>query len=59
MQTRLYAAAQHRLAWLAPGIPIYDHHTLTARRTSLRGVLFDTSHNTPIFTGAWLAEPTS
>jgi peptide/nickel transport system substrate-binding protein len=54
-QRRLYAAAQRRLAWLAPGIPLYENHTLTARRTALRGVLFDTSHNTPIFTGAWLA----
>lgn len=54
-QNRYYAAAQRRLAWLAPGIPLYENHTLTARRTALHGVLFDTSHNTPIFTAAWLA----
>lgn len=53
-QTRLYAAAQRRLAWLAPGIPLYENHSLTARRADLHGVLFDTSHNTPIFTAAWL-----
>lgn len=51
---RLYAQAQQRLVWLVPGIPVYDHHTLTAHRRTLHGVLFDTSHNTPVLTGAWL-----
>jgi peptide/nickel transport system substrate-binding protein len=51
---RLYALAQRRLVWLAPGIPLYENHSLTAHRRTLHGILYDTSHNTPVLTGAWL-----
>lgn len=49
-----YALAQQRLVWLAPAVPVYENHTITARRRTLNGVLFDTSHNTPVLTAAWL-----
>ena len=51
---RLYAAAQRRLVWLVPAIPLFENHTITARHRALQGVLFDTSHNTPVLTAAWL-----
>lgn len=51
---RLYALAQRRLVWLAPGIPLYENHSLTAHRRTLHGILYDTSHNTPVLTGAWV-----
>ncbi|HIQ16396.1 MAG TPA: ABC transporter substrate-binding protein [Novosphingobium capsulatum] len=49
----LYARAQARLAWLAPAIPLYENHALSAYRRSLHGVLYDTSHNTPVLIAAW------
>ncbi|WP_374414797.1 ABC transporter substrate-binding protein [Novosphingobium colocasiae] len=51
---RLYALAQRRLVWLAPGIPLYENHSITAHRRALHGILYDTSHNTPVLTGTWL-----
>ncbi len=51
---RLYALAQRRLVWLAPGIPLYENHTITAHRRAVHGVLYDTSHNTPVLTAAWV-----
>lgn len=53
-RTQLYAAAQRRLAWLVPAVPLYENHSITAHRRALHGVLYDTSHNTPILTAAWL-----
>lgn len=53
---RLYGEAQRRLVWLAPAVPLHENHTITARRRALKGVLFDTSHNTPVLTAAWLDE---
>jgi peptide/nickel transport system substrate-binding protein len=50
----LYSKAQRRLTELVPSVPLYDNYTLTAYRKRVRGVLFDTSHNTPIFIGAWI-----
>lgn len=50
----LYALAQRRLVWLAPGIPLYENHTITAHRRAVHGILYDTSHNTPVLTGAWV-----
>ena len=53
-QGRLYSAAQQRLVELVPAIPVYENHTLIAYRRRLHGVVFDTSHNTVVLTGAWL-----
>lgn len=51
---KAYARAQRRLVWLAPAVPIYENHTITAYRRALKGVLYDTSHNTPVLTAAWV-----
>ncbi|CAD5108406.1 ABC transporter substrate-binding protein [Zestomonas carbonaria] len=53
---QLYSQAQQRLTELVPAVPLYENYTLTARNTRVRGVVYDTSHNTPVFTGAWLGE---
>lgn len=52
----LYSKAQHRLTEVVPAIPLYENYTFIAYRKRLHGVLYDTSHNTPLLTGAWLAE---
>lgn len=56
---RLYASAQERLVTLMPAVPLYENHTLIAYRRSLRGMVYDTSHNMPFLTTAWLAESSS
>jgi peptide/nickel transport system substrate-binding protein len=56
---RLYAAAQARLVVLMPAVPLYENHTLIAYRKALRGLVYDTSHNMPILTTAWLSESSS
>jgi peptide/nickel transport system substrate-binding protein len=50
----LYSAAQARLVELVPAVPVYENHTLIAHHRRLRGVFFDTSHNTPWLLSAWL-----
>ena len=55
----LYAQAQARLAEIVPAVPLHENHTLLAYRRSLRGLIFDTSHNVPFLTTAWLAETRS
>lgn len=50
----LYRAAQARLALLVPAIPTSENHTLVAYRGDVRGLIFDTSHNTPRFETVWL-----
>jgi peptide/nickel transport system substrate-binding protein len=50
----LYSRAQKRLVELVPAVPLYENDSITARRADLHGVIFDTSHNTPILTTAWL-----
>lgn len=50
----LYSQAQQRLTELAPSIPLYENHTIVAYSRDLKGLVFDTSHNTPVFTTAWL-----
>ncbi|WP_010543626.1 ABC transporter substrate-binding protein [Sphingomonas elodea] len=57
-QRVLYAAAQHRLIELVPSVPLDENHSLIAYRRELKGLVFDTSHNTPQFLSAWL-EPTA
>ncbi|MBB3692175.1 ABC transporter substrate-binding protein [Sphingomonas sp. BK580] len=51
---RLYGAAQRRLVEIVPGVPLDENHSLVAYARRLNGVIFDTSHNTPVLTGAWL-----
>lgn len=51
----LYSRAQRRIVELAPAIPLYENYTVIAYNTRLRGLLYDTSHNTPLFTAAWRA----
>lgn len=53
-QRRLYRAAQQRLTELVPAVPSYESHHMIAYRRSVRGIIFDTSHNTPLFVGVWL-----
>ncbi len=50
----LYSKAQKRLTEVVPAVPLYENYTITAWRKPVQGVLFDTSHNTPIWTAAWL-----
>ncbi|WP_010543627.1 ABC transporter substrate-binding protein [Sphingomonas elodea] len=50
----LYRSAQARLAELVPAIPTSENHTLVAYRADVRGLIFDTSHNTPRFETVWL-----
>jgi peptide/nickel transport system substrate-binding protein len=45
----LYARAQRRLAELVPAVPVFENHSLFAYRRAVTGVIFDTSHNTPLF----------
>lgn len=53
---RLYSAAQRRLVEIVPGVPLDENHSLVAYAKRLHGVIFDTSHNTPVLTGAWLED---
>lgn len=55
----LYSSAQARLAELVPAVPLTDNHSLIAYRKNVRGVIYDTSHNLPVFTTAWLEESAS
>lgn len=50
----LYSAAQKRLNEIVPGIPLDENHTNIAYDRALHGLLFDSSHNTPVITAAWL-----
>lgn len=52
----LYSRAQKRLVELVPAVPLYENNSVVARRTRLHGLIFDTSHNTPIFTTAWVED---
>ncbi len=55
----LYSKAQARLTEVVPAIPLYENYSFVAYRKRLQGVLFDTSHNTPIFTAAWISDAKS
>ena len=52
----LYAQAQARLIELVPAVPLYDNHTVIAYGSHVRGVIYDTSHETPHFETIWLDE---
>ncbi|MFC5694764.1 ABC transporter substrate-binding protein [Pseudomonas sp. GCM10022186] len=51
---RLYSQAQQRLTEVVPAVPAYENHSLIAFNRQVKGVVFDTSHNTPFFTSVWL-----
>lgn len=55
----LYASAQARLTQLVPAVPLSENHSLVAYRRTLRGVIYDTSHNLPLLTTSWLQESNS
>ena len=50
----LYSRAQRRLTELVPSVPVYENLPIIAYRRDVRGVVFDTSHNTNVFTTVWL-----
>ena len=50
----LYSQAQKRLTELVPAVPLYESHSIVAYKNYVKGVIFDTSHNTPFFTSLWL-----
>ncbi len=50
----LYSQAQRRLTEVVPAIPSYESIHMIAYRSYVKGVVFDTSHNTPLFIGVWL-----
>ncbi len=51
---KLYSIAQQRLVENVPSAPVYESHVLVAYRDAVKGLIYDTSHNTPIFTTVWL-----
>jgi len=52
----LYAAAQARLIELVPAVPVYENQTIVAYHKALRGVIYDTSHETPHFETIWFGD---
>lgn len=52
--TQLYSQAQQRLAEQVPVVPSFESHVLVAYRNRLKGVIFDTSHNTVFLPSLWL-----
>jgi len=58
VQKPLYAQAQARLIELVPAVPAYENQSVVAYNKSVRGVVYDTSHQTPHFETMWLAERT-
>jgi peptide/nickel transport system substrate-binding protein len=53
---QLYSQAQRRLTELVPAIPSYESQQISAFRKAVHVPVFDTSHNTPLFTSVWLDE---
>ncbi|QXI36454.1 ABC transporter substrate-binding protein [Pseudomonas xantholysinigenes] len=52
----LYRQAQQRLGETVPAVPSVESQMLVAYRNAVGGVLFDGSHNVPLFTSVWLAK---
>jgi peptide/nickel transport system substrate-binding protein len=50
----LYSRAQRQLVELVPAVPVYENHTIIAYNRGVRGVVNDTSHNTPFLACVWL-----
>jgi peptide/nickel transport system substrate-binding protein len=49
-----YAQAQQRLTELVPAIPIHENYSSIAYSKRLKGLVFDTSHNTVFLPSVWL-----
>jgi len=52
-----YAHAQQRLTELVPAIPVYENYSSVAYSKRLKGLVFDTSHNTLFLPSVWLEKP--
>lgn len=52
--TRLYRIAQQQLVDNVPAVPVFESYVLVAYRDAVKGLIYDTSHNTPVFTAVWL-----
>ena len=52
--TRLYRIAQQQLVDNVPAVPVFESYVLVAYRNAVKGLIYDTSHNTPVFTTVWL-----
>lgn len=50
----LYRIAQQQLVENVPAVPVFESYVLLAYRKAVKGLIFDTSHNTPVFTTVWL-----
>jgi len=50
----LYREIQRLLTELVPVVPLHDSHHVIVYRRELHGLLFETVHNTPLLTAAWL-----
>lgn len=50
----LYSSAQQRLTELVPAVPLFENYSLVAYHRDVKGVIFDTSHNTLFFTSVWI-----
>lgn len=51
---KLYSQAQQRLTEVVPAVPVYENHSIVAWHRDVKNVVFDTSHNVPLLTTAWL-----
>ena len=54
LKKALYREAQRRLIDLVPAVPLYDNQSVIAFNKAVRGVIYDTSHETPHFETLWL-----
>jgi peptide/nickel transport system substrate-binding protein len=52
-----YSRAQRRLTEVVPAIPLFENYSSIAYSRRLKGLVFDTSHNTPYLPSAWLEKP--
>ena len=50
----LYSKAQLRVIELVPAVPLYENASSVAFSKNVKGVIYDTSHNTPYFPAVWL-----
>jgi len=50
----LYSRAQKRLTELVPGAPLFENSSSIAYHRYVKGLVFDTSHNTVYFPSVWL-----
>jgi peptide/nickel transport system substrate-binding protein len=50
----LYSKAQLRVIELVPGVPLYENASSIAYHKYVKGVVYDTSHNTAYFPAIWL-----